>query len=69
MPLYNIVGNLNTQIWEIIGLFGTRDEKALGEIGVKWETCVCSGRDQKSLNGVWICFYQLTDAFANDDLC
>lgn len=34
MPLH-IVGNSHTQIGEIIGLFETKDEKALGEVGLK----------------------------------
>lgn len=35
------MGNLHMYIWEIIGLFGTRDETALGEIGLKCGNPLC----------------------------
>lgn len=58
MPLPSYCGKF-TYIAEIIGLFETRDEKSLDEVGLKWETCVCGGKDGERLNGVWICSCQL----------
>lgn len=68
MDATSYCGKFTFQIGEIIGLFETRDEKALGGVGLKWETCLCGGRHGERLNGVCICSCQLRDAFGNDDL-